>query len=902
MAAQSEHADLMHEVVHMEAPPFPDDGCEPQNRTPTSPASFRSAESSSTKETPLMDTVSTLLHTSLDNLLVAPQTAAAAPSNEALDLAAYLSTKQQQQEPACLPATGATPVTRHDGSQSTAGSKSPAPPPVPTAGTPAVGTCSHSPSPPGTVPNAPAGAGPNVSPTAVVACSQEPATVAGSSPAPAAARRTDAPEQLGEVSLLSEQPADPSTPTKPGVRGPAVGLDDLLVFTDEDLAALSGSGSGTPTETTQSAATPPPRGHDGRPTGTKAEQDDVNDVLDLTPPPPTGDEAAMSQFSRTDTDAAEKKPIPDNNGASQMHAVLSFFHSEPPRPLPVVATSPTVNAALFSSPPGRTTGSPDLRPAARVPEQQLEDVKKTTIYVVFQDQCTPVSWCSDTPIRDVREMVLCACDAMIDSGFVLREVVEVPIKENEGVMQTVVNGKELHYKYGRRYEFEELDQLMPGGTYTLQKATEREDLKRITGDRWRKLRVRIDPFLHVEAMKAIAVMRRGANLLKHTDLGFPHLRQFQLSSDCQRLLWYSSSDGNQQTSIQIKAVKEIRLGQQSPLFRAYKLPSLEHLSFSIFYESHNAFPKALATILPKLNPHVQLASLDITCKDEVEYDHWVCGLKALVFHANQLLISKEELLNHSRRFRLAVENSCPGFTLTTAPEPKVPGKGGLEDCLDLPVHSLSDLNKKLERLEGALMAGDRRIEQFDKQYNAQGELNRTAEDENPVTGSIPELASSSSTTRPPRGTCTDEDGLKREAQSSIFKDLPAAEDDRLEYYRMRELRVTVKDLMDEARGLLREASTLDSMTTAGDKAASPGLPKAAYLKKINQLLWKAEVDIENIDDMLSRLRERRESPDNAGLGTLLAKLGMNESFQRVGDQISSAFNALLHPPSSTAAS
>lgn len=182
----------------------------------------------------------------------------------------------------------------------------------------------------------------------------------------------------------------------------------------------------------------------------------------------------------------------------------------------------------------------------------------------------------------------------------------------------------FRYTLGRRYEFEDFHELKSGGIYMLQPATERLDLKTITGtrdafpsskifigyavlkqrlirsalcsschtgDRWRRFKLRIDPLLHFESMKAIDIMRRGrscfipikrlffqtakyssfwntersasnfkklhlglspmytmcltigTNLLRHSEQGYPHLRQFQLSSDCKRLLWYSAQDG-----------------------------------------------------------------------------------------------------------------------------------------------------------------------------------------------------------------------------------------------------------------------------------------------------------------------------------------------------------------------
>jgi hypothetical protein len=36
-------------------------------------------------------------------------------------------------------------------------------------------------------------------------------------------------------------------------------------------------------------------------------------------------------------------------------------------------------------------------------------------------------------------------------------------------------------------------------------------------------------------------MQLGSNLLKHTSEGYPHIRQFELSTDMERIIWYSTS-------------------------------------------------------------------------------------------------------------------------------------------------------------------------------------------------------------------------------------------------------------------------------------------------------------------------------------------------------------------------
>merc|ERR1739848_380974 len=138
---------------------------------------------------------------------------------------------------------------------------------------------------------------------------------------------------------------------------------------------------------------------------------------------------------------------------------------------------------------------------------------------------------------------------------------------------------------GQVFEFEDFDHLVSGASYILEPAKERNDLKDIVGDRGRRLNILIDPLLHVEAQKSIEIMCRGANLLKHTRFGFPHLRQFQLSEDKKRLLWYSGAKRKEDSVVRLENVDEILLGQQTATFSNYRLPMLEHLSFSIKHGS-----------------------------------------------------------------------------------------------------------------------------------------------------------------------------------------------------------------------------------------------------------------------------------------------------------------------------
>merc|ERR1719428_1414398 len=312
---------------------------------------------------------------------------------------------------------------------------------------------------------------------------------------------------------------------------------------------------------------------------------------------------------------------------------------------------------------------------------------------------------------------------------------------------------------------------------------------------------------HFEACKAIERMRRGSNLLKHTHYGFPHLRQFQLSDDRKRLIWYSGAKREDDSVVQLDEVVEIRLGQQTPVFLHYRLPMLEHLSFSLVYG-----PKGTK-------------SLDLTCKDEFEFDHWVTGLKAIFYHFKNRQISKEQLLGHSKRFRKALEKNNVGIKLTKLPEVKEKGHVGLDDCIEIVTHTPQQLDTKLERLRDRLRTMSQQVARLDQHSTAEMEMDWAL-----LTGQGP-------------------------AYASVFEQDEDAQDEEMEIRRMHELVEQTTQVLQQAREeLLSIASKKNQSTSAsGDNTGAKGKRKeSAACKHIDQLLWKAEVDLENVEDMYLR--------------------------------------------------
>lgn len=424
----------------------------------------------------------------------------------------------------------------------------------------------------------------------------------------------------------------------------------------------------------------------------------------------------------------------------------------------------------------------------------VEDIEKKVIYVYHKGEKNVVAWYADTAASDIKEAILCACDAIMDGGFVLREV------EFTGEDEESAEPKED----GTVYEYEQFDQLGHEQTYILEAAKEREDLKKITGDRWRRMKVMIEPLLHVEAQKAIERMRRGSNLLKHTHYGFPHLRQFQLSDDRKRLVWYSGAKRKEDSVVQLDEVVEIRLGQTTPVFLHYRLPMLEHLSFSLVYGANGS------------------KTLDLTCKDEFEFDHWVTGLKAIFYHFKNRQISKEQLLGHSKRFRKALDKNNVGIKLTKLPEVKEKGHVGLDDCIEIVTHTPAQLDTKMERLRERLRTMSQQVARLDHHSNAEMEVDFAL-----LTGQGP-------------------------AYASVFVQDEDAQDEEMEIRRMHELVEQTTQVLQQARNELVALNQKTSESTGSGDAAKAKKKESAACKHVDQLLWKAEVDLENVEDMYLR--------------------------------------------------
>ncbi|KAF5198747.1 Regulator of chromosome condensation [Thalictrum thalictroides] len=108
--------------------------------------------------------------------------------------------------------------------------------------------------------------------------------------------------------------------------------------------------------------------------------------------------------------------------------------------------------------------------------------------------------------------------------------------------------------------------------------------------------------------QALIALKKGSQLLKYGRKGKPKFYPFRLSNDESSLIWFSS--GGERT-LKLAAVSKLIPGQRTSVFRRYLRPEKDYLSFSLIYNNGKR-------------------SLDLICKDKVEAEVWIVGLKALI--------------------------------------------------------------------------------------------------------------------------------------------------------------------------------------------------------------------------------------------------------------------------------
>ncbi|XP_073140280.1 PH, RCC1 and FYVE domains-containing protein 1-like [Henckelia pumila] len=108
--------------------------------------------------------------------------------------------------------------------------------------------------------------------------------------------------------------------------------------------------------------------------------------------------------------------------------------------------------------------------------------------------------------------------------------------------------------------------------------------------------------------QALIALKKGAQLLKYGRKGKPKFYPFRLSTDEKSLIWISSSG---ERNLKLASVSRIIPGQRTAVFQRYLRPDKDYLSFSLIYNNGKR-------------------SLDLICKDKVEAEIWIAGLKSLI--------------------------------------------------------------------------------------------------------------------------------------------------------------------------------------------------------------------------------------------------------------------------------
>ncbi|TYI12293.1 hypothetical protein ES332_A09G267200v1 [Gossypium tomentosum] len=108
--------------------------------------------------------------------------------------------------------------------------------------------------------------------------------------------------------------------------------------------------------------------------------------------------------------------------------------------------------------------------------------------------------------------------------------------------------------------------------------------------------------------QALIALKKGTQLIKYSRKGKPKFRAFRLSPDETSLIWLSHGE---EKTLKLSLVSRIVLGQRTAVFKRYLRPEKDYLSFSLLYNNGER-------------------SLDLICKDKVEAEVWLAGLKALI--------------------------------------------------------------------------------------------------------------------------------------------------------------------------------------------------------------------------------------------------------------------------------
>jgi len=452
-----------------------------------------------------------------------------------------------------------------------------------------------------------------------------------------------------------------------------------------------------------------------------------------------------------------------------------------------------------------------------------KEIAKSYVTIIFEDKESKVGWYLDTPLPDIRFSLLCACDALVDSEF---EVLDDKAK-------TV--------------DINKMTEFRNGAVFFLRKKASNKPTN-ILLDGKRKLFVEIEPLKHLESKVALKYMIIGSNLLKHTQKGFPHIRLFQLSHDFKRILWYTKTKTITDAQISIESIEEITIGQISENFLRYPLKMLEEFSFSIYYK----------------NKENKISTLDLTCKDEREFDLWVIGIKALITHFHGRIICKNELLSHSKSYREQVDKgnigNCSKFLMYNSINEEILQK--------------DKKNKNTKKtLENFIVS--RNLSQFELAKLFLKLVYRIRSMREDV--EVLSLESEYSTGKK-------EDGYDMIfAEEAIVDDLDTQKNQMIVLFKLCEKNLSIflkeflwyskehklnsqfnihEDDMDDFMKTLNELDVhLETHLQCSEEIDPEKINHEFFLKETDIQLWKIEIDLENVSDIINRFK----APKNKGI-------------------------------------
>lgn len=441
--------------------------------------------------------------------------------------------------------------------------------------------------------------------------------------------------------------------------------------------------------------------------------------------------------------------------------------------------------------------------------------KKHTITILHEDKENKVCWYSDTPIDDVREAILGACESMCDGEF---DLLDFQAKKIE-----VAKFKEV--KDGSIFFLRRNVQAKPNSGV---KPKNSLDI-----DNKRKVLVQIPAIKHIESQVAIKCMLSGCNLLKHTYKGFPHIRLFQISQDLKRILWYTKSKPLTDSQVAIEAIQEIVFGQSSENFIRYPLPMLEEFSFSIYYHD-------------KLSDEIQ--TLDLTCKDQREFDLWVIGIKALIAHFSSKQVCKNELLSHSKSYREQMAKgeigNCSKFLVYSDDmNPKNKSKN-LEKFISSRNISQSDMASLILRLSKKVKYQKNDIHDIMDEEKLEDNINSNRDYQE----LFADEAIADDTETQKNKMCN----LFVECESNLIELLQEF----LWYcneHRMASKYDIGEDDYDDFQKTLNELEIHSNSFNANEFDSSK-VNIEFFLKEMDIKLWKLEIDIENVGDIINRFK------------------------------------------------